>query len=99
MAALSYLQQMTGQSLADHVRQAILVYTRQHPSFDPHDFASAAKLDIRSELDDPELRDSFDAQLDAFTKDLAKKRDPDGSMLRSIPRFKGSTVFKDSEED
>ncbi len=99
MAVLSYLSQQTDESLAEHIRQAILVYARQHPQFDAAIFKFSATRDILRELEDSDLRGFFEAQLDAFTKDAARESSPEDSLPLRLPSFSSLELFTADEED
>ncbi len=70
VAVLSYLQKVTQTSMAEHVRQAILVYATKHPDFVAEDFRISAEHYVGPEVeatDDPDLVTFFKSQLDMIT--------------------------------
>ncbi len=50
LALLSYLQQVTGDSMADHVRQAVMAYAAAHSSFNRAGFRRFAEEKIEPGL-------------------------------------------------
>jgi hypothetical protein len=69
-SALSYLQKVTQASMAEHVRQAILLYATQHPDFVAKDCRLSAEAHVTPEVvatGDSDLKTFFDSQLDMLT--------------------------------
>ena len=66
MALLGFVQKTTNVTMAEQIREAIPLYVRQHPSFDPERLRAFVEKQYLRTLDEDDAKGSVRLALDAF---------------------------------